>query len=381
MTSLPARERSVSPANFLALGSGCGAIFTASDSGVGNFELWGTDGTPGGTALVQEIRPGAQGAFDSIAPGFALIGGSVYFAADNGSDGPEPFSGTTGDLSTAAPQITLQPVSQSNCPGQSVTFTIAATNSPMFQWRENGIILPGETATSLTINPVTLGHDGNVYDCVVSNACGTKISDPATLTSPTQDPPVITVPPAVTIECDESTDPNVNLTLGVATATDVCDPNPTISFSDASAGTCPTIITRTWTATDATGNSASGTQMITVQDTNGPMVTAPANVTIECTDSTDPSNTGTPTVVDNCDPAPTVSFSDVVSAGSCPQGSVITRTWNAVDSCGNPGSAIQTITVVDSTGPVVTVPPTATVECDALECTGRDRDGDGDGQL
>ncbi len=61
-------------------------------------------------------------------------------------------------------------------------------------------------------------------------------------------------------------------------------------------------------------------------------------------------------VTDNCDPDPTLTSSDSAAAGSCPQESVITRTWTATDACGNSSSCEQTITVVDTTDPVITCP-------------------------
>jgi hypothetical protein len=47
-------------------------------------------------------------------------------------------------------------------------------------------------------------------------------------------------------------------------------------------------------------------------------------------------------------------FSDVTTAGTCPQSSVVTRTWTAADHCGNSSTASQVITVVDTTAPTVT---------------------------
>jgi hypothetical protein len=58
--------------------------------------------------------------------------------------------------------------------------------------------------------------------------------------------PDITCPSESTIECDESTDPD---NTGEATATDDCDSNPTIDYSDVVIpGDCPNkeTITRTW---------------------------------------------------------------------------------------------------------------------------------------
>lgn len=74
--------------------------------------------------------------------------------------------------------------------------------------------------------------------------------------------------------------------------------------------------------------------------------------------------TGITKAVDHCDSAATVTHSDDVAPGSCPQGSVITRTWTAEDDCGNEASCVQTITVIDSTSPSLTVPSDATIECD-----------------
>ena len=50
-------------------------------------------------------------------------------------------------------------------------------------------------------------------------------------------------------------------------------------------------------------------------------------------------------------------FSDVVLPGSCPNAFQIQRTFTAVDACGNVGSALQIINVVDTSGPVFAQAP------------------------
>lgn len=170
--------------------------------------------------------------------------------------------------------------------------------------------------------------------------------------------PLLDCPADVTIECDESSAPG---NTGTATAFDPCDSNPTVTFSDSTSGSCPTVITRTWTATDSCGNSSSCDQIITVDDTTAPVLNCPADTTVECDQSSDPASTGTATATDNCDDNLTVTFSDSAS-GSCP--TIITRTWSATDSCGNTGSCDQIITVADSTAPVINCPPNISVECD-----------------
>ena len=51
-----------------------------------------------------------------------------------------------------------------------------------------------------------------------------------------------------------------------------------------------------------------------------------------------------------------VEYVDAIGSGveSCLADNVITRTWTVTDGCGNQSSATQTITLEDTTGPVVT---------------------------
>ena len=177
--------------------------------------------------------------------------------------------------------------------------------------------------------------------------------------------PAITCPANLTIQCNQSSLPPAT---GTATATDNCAANPSVTFNDAVvAGVCPLLqtITRTWTASDGCGNSTQCVQVIVVTDNTGPTITCPANITIECTASTLPANTGNPTASDNCITPPTVTFSDVTTGGACPQERTITRTWTATDGCGNTSTCVQTIFVDDSTGPSITCPPNITIQCNA----------------
>jgi len=100
--------------------------------------------------------------------------------------------------------------------------------------------------------------------------------------------PTLTVPDNVTIECDASTDP---ADTGQATATDNCcsQDGIVISYTDQldQSGCCGGgTITRTWSAEDACGNTATGVQTITIEDNTAPTLSVPADVTIECDAST-----------------------------------------------------------------------------------------------
>lgn len=67
------------------------------------------------------------------------------------------------------------------CPGSDLTLTAAAPGATTFQWRRNGVDLPGENGPTLTLAGVT-GADDAIYDCVVdtgAGACGTTATAPA----------------------------------------------------------------------------------------------------------------------------------------------------------------------------------------------------------
>jgi ELWxxDGT repeat protein len=73
-----------------------GTMFFAADDGVHGRELWKTDGTQAGTALVKDIRPGS-GPIGSDPQGMLNVNGTLYFRANNGTHGVELWKsdGTT----------------------------------------------------------------------------------------------------------------------------------------------------------------------------------------------------------------------------------------------------------------------------------------------
>ena len=122
-------------------------------------------------------------------------------------------------------------------------------------------------------------------------------------------------------------------------------------------------ITRTWTATDACGNTTTATQVITVEDIIAPVLNnVPAAIISQCGAVPAPA---TVTATDNCDLDVPVTFSEVSTvADGC---GTITRTWTATDACGNTTTATQTITVEDNIAPVLNnVPAAITAQCGAI---------------
>ena len=174
-----------------------------------------------------------------------------------------------------------------------------------------------------------------------------------------------------TIECSDA----AGLTAAQAlapVASDNCDltltPAKTAGLFVAGACAQAGTYTNTWTVTDDCGNTSGVfTQVITLEDNTNPVITCPPNVSIDCDDSSDPAQTGTATATDNCDPSPSITYSDNTVAGLCPQASTIERTWLATDDCGNFTTCLQTITIQDISAPVlVGVPEDIPVDCNSI---------------
>ncbi|NIP23794.1 MAG: hypothetical protein GWN67_01215 [Phycisphaerae bacterium] len=174
-------------------------------------------------------------------------------------------------------------------------------------------------------------------------------SDTGEVTIIVQDttPPDINCPQDVILECPADTSPSAT---GKATAYDACT-DVTIRFRNRNIPGCGNTktIERNWIATDEYGNSSSCVQIITVVDTTPPVITCPADVTLECPADTSVEANGSATAVDTCGTV-TVTHSDKWQPG-CGNTGILTRTWTATDECGNTSSCVQVITVVDTTPP------------------------------
>jgi hypothetical protein len=165
--------------------------------------------------------------------------------------------------------------------------------------------------------------------------------------------PILGIPLDVTFDCLEGD-------TTFAQATDNCDVNPSVTFTDLSnLDSCGLgTITRTWIATDCAGNMSSDIQIITIQDTAAPALTIPVDITFDCLEG----NAGIATAIDDCDNSVSISFTDLEDIDSCGLGT-ISRNWVATDCSGNITSAVQLITIQDTTAPVLILPADTVFDC------------------
>lgn len=168
------------------------------------------------------------------------------------------------------------------------------------------------------------------------------------------------LPSDLTAECDAVPEPaNVD-------ADDLCS-GITIGLREsAEPGDCAaeSEITRTWTATDACGNTSTHVQVISVVDTTNPELSGdPQDIVAECSSVPNAANL---TATDTCDSNVPVHLAVQTTPGSCIGESTILRTWTAADDCGNADEVTQTVSVHDTTPPTITMAPTSQqVICDS----------------
>jgi len=105
------------------------------------------------------------------------------------------------------------------------------------------------------------------------------------------------------------------------------------------------------TLSDQRGFSAFGVRDIGAYEAQIPLVTAPANILLEAMGLTTPVILGTATVVDYVEAGLTAT-ADMIGPFAV---GIHTVTWTAIDALGFTGTATQTVTITDTTAPIITL--------------------------
>jgi len=165
--------------------------------------------------------------------------------------------------------------------------------------------------------------------------------------------PTLSAHPAdETVECNGVPPPPT------ITAADICDPDPSVAFVEIRIdGSCAQEyeLIRTWTATDRCGNASSFTQHVSVVDTQAPVLSwgTPGCLSDIAVDCSAVPVAVQPTVSD-CDPSPSVTYTETRIDGLCAGNYVLRRQWVATDQCGHSSACTQNVTVTDTTAPTIT---------------------------
>jgi uncharacterized protein affecting Mg2+/Co2+ transport len=250
------------------------------------------------------------------------------------------------------------------CPATVTTNTAASV------CYATGVVLGGATASDNCSSNVTVvsnaptqfvkGTNSVVWtatdSCNNSSTCTQKV-----IVVDNQKPVLSGCPSNLTVQCYSAVP-----AAATVTASDNCDPSVVVNFSVTQSNpgsSCNNTITRTWTATDSSGNTASCSQTITVNDATKPVLSGvPAAATYFCLSAVPAAPTVTAT--DNCGGSVTVSYNQTQSNPGSSCNNTITRTWTATDSCGNTTTSNQVIIVNDIIPPSITsFPSNMAVAC------------------
>ncbi len=177
-------------------------------------------------------------------------------------------------------------------------------------------------------------------------------------------------------ELDGILDGSIN--AGTPVASDACG-NVELTYEDDlfDAGDCEdSQITRTWTATDESGNTATCEQIINIIVPSVTDVDFPDDLTLECGADTDPED------LPNADDYPAVDGYDIAfnacnlaatyedqQVDICTNSYKVLRQWRVIDWCGNEvATETQIIKVLDTTAPVISCPDDFTVSTGYYSC-------------
>jgi HYR domain len=262
-------------------------------------------------------------------------------------DDPSVANAATSDA-TDIGAFELQPICSLSCPGDTV-----ASND----MDECGAFVDYTTPSGEACGTVTCDHPSGSFFSVgetmvtCTSSAGPTCSFKVTVND-TQNP-TISAPTDATYQCASEVPP---ASPSQATASDNCG-TPTVTVAESNNGgagsiASPLIITRTYTATDGAGLSASASQTITVIDNTPPTIACPANIIVNAPLGTCSAAVNfTVTADDNCS-VPTVTTSK--GSGSVFPVGTTTVVATATDVAGNSQSCSFTVTVNDATPPVIT---------------------------
>ncbi|MBE0642307.1 MAG: hypothetical protein IH599_09735, partial [Bacteroidales bacterium] len=166
-----------------------------------------------------------------------------------------------------APDLTCPPDTMISCPADTSVLSLGTA------WATDNC-----SGVIITHNDLVSPICGNTFSVVrtwqATDTCGNTTTCKQMITVQDTTAPVLSCPADVVLDCPADTSVTAN---GTATATDICDPAPTITHTDQVVPGCGPAFTviRHWQATDGCGLITTCEQTITIKDTIPPVISCP----------------------------------------------------------------------------------------------------------
>jgi ELWxxDGT repeat protein len=172
-----------------------GRLWFAADNGRNGMELWCSDGTAAGTYQVHDIRPGAMGSLQPHGNLFSLAGQRLLFRADDGSSGLELWSQDVMAPPPAPVVAELLSVVDDVGP-ECILVSDGAINdpTPLLRGRISGPLQSGQSVAvhdgSSVLGTASVGADGRswTFQPTLTGSSGTTYSFEARVQGPGADP-------------------------------------------------------------------------------------------------------------------------------------------------------------------------------------------------
>ena len=153
-----------------------GSLYFSADDGTHGYELWKSDGSPGGTQMVKDINPGS----DSSPGWLTVFNGSLYFEATDGTNGDELWKsdgvvgGTTEMVKDINPSGDSNPQAFTVLNGNLYFRATDGTNG-IELWKSDGVV-GGTTERVKDINP-GIGDSSPNYLTAIGNSLYFQATD------------------------------------------------------------------------------------------------------------------------------------------------------------------------------------------------------------
>ena len=261
---------------------------------------------------------------------------------------------TTTDVGSCNATVTIPaPVVTDNCSIASITNDFNGTANA------SGVYPAGVTTVIYTVTDLS----GNTATCSF------------TVTVTENEAPAITCPADIIVSSDAAAC-GASVTIPVPTATDNCGVASVVNdfnnTTDASGYYPVGISTVVYTVTDVSGNTATCSFTVTVNDIENPIIACPANISVNtdggaCTATV---SVPSPVTADNCGVASVVnSFTGTADASGVYPLGVTTVVYTVTDINGNTATCAIDVVVTDIENPSVTCPANITTTVDAGTCS------------